>query len=85
VAGCPHKHKIRPEWTVENDHRSIVAPRRKYISNPEPATSWLANFLGRFTALLSPLVCAVAAELPIVEMDFSPLLNLVAADVGGSI
>jgi len=39
VAGFPHENKIRPEGTVENDIRSIVAPRRKYISNPKAATS----------------------------------------------
>jgi hypothetical protein len=38
VAGFPHENKIRPERTLENDRYSVVAPRRKYISNPKPAT-----------------------------------------------
>jgi hypothetical protein len=39
VAGFPHENKIRPERTLESNRYSIVAPRRKYVSNPKPATS----------------------------------------------
>jgi hypothetical protein len=39
VAGFPQENKIRPERTVENGRYSVVAPRRKYTSNPKPATA----------------------------------------------